>query len=103
VASGEAHPGASFARAGLTVALATDGVLMTCTSLSRELLVAQELGWTHHQVSKLFNRLLFLKMIFFQLLESIRNGFLHSFQPQHIREEMAKRSEMAAKSILGID
>lgn len=84
VAGLAAHPARGFLEAGLALTLATDGVTMTDTSLSAEYHKAHtQLGFSPAQ-----------------LLACIETGFLCSFQPPHVRAEMAEEAVRKARHIL---
>lgn len=84
VADLASHPAKSFVDNGVMLNLSTDGTLMTDTTLSDEYAIA-------------FNELGFTKK---QLLQVIENGFLAAFQPQEVKERMARDAVQKARHIL---
>ena len=84
VESLESHPAKRFLNEGITLNLSTDGVTMTDTTLSEQYFIAQ-------------NQLHFTRQEFLQI---VQNGFLHSFQPDAKRQEMAKHALAKATEIM---
>ena len=69
---------------GIKATICTDGVTQTDTTLSHEYLKAYEE----------------LKLTPIQILKCIENGFLSSFQPKNVKEEMAANATKAATKIM---
>ncbi len=78
------HPAKSFVESGIALTLATDGVTMTDTTLSQEYHRAHtDLGFSAAQI-----------------VACIEAGFMNSFQPQHVRLQMAQEAVTKARHIL---
>lgn len=77
IPSRHSHPAKKFLESGIRLTLATDGVLMTDTSLSREYFLAHTEGGLSRA----------------QLVEALCNGFLAAFSPDAAELAAAARVE----------